>query len=707
MTSKIKTTLFTLILFLLPVAAILAVEGVLRLIHYGGSLDLFVLKKSGNVTEYVLNEHFPKRYFFHKGIKTPTPLSQTFSAHKDPSVYRVFCLGASTTQGFPYPPNGAYPAMLQNILSDLFPEKRIEVINCGITAITSHSVLDMEREILRKYRPDLLIIYTGQNEFYGVFGQASTLSLFKNRTLLHFFLKLQRSKLVLLTRNTLNDLFGKGIRAPEHSSKTLMSIMAKDIVIDLNGRVFENTLNQYYRNLAEMCRAAKKHQTPIMLCSLVDNRKDLPPFASKHCGNFSEKDTLKWNELCRNAAALLRQQRFEEAAEQLADALQIDSTYALTHYNLGRCYYALQQYDHARRHFQLAKDYDVIRFRAPSHFNSIIERVARTLDVPFVDCEKAFADASDHGIVGNNLLHEHVHPNLRGHLLIARTIAHTICDHALISDVWDWNTAQSDSAYAARCRLTKLDHEVAHYTIFRLTSQWPFTPEAGAVYQRLGDERTESLAKLLVDGGQKSLVELHLEYGDELLQQKAFAGAADEYQAALAIHPLALTCDLLGRLYLQKTELAFREKSDFAEAMASFEKGVAYFKEGLERWPDDLEMNFNLGLLYFMRTDETDNAVRQFCKVLELQPEHKNAHKLLIESYTRQREFQKAKFLSQKAIQLYPDDARFYTDLGIIFLLENNLDEAKKWLSTAAGMNDTKAKHFLLQVQDNLKQSVK
>jgi tetratricopeptide (TPR) repeat protein len=708
--SQTKTKLFTLVLFLIPLLFILALEGALRLFNYGGSLDLFVLKKTGDYTEFVLNENFTKRYFFQKGVKTPVPLSQTFPAQKDSSTYRIFCLGASTTQGFPYPPNGAYPALLQDILAGLFPAKKVQVLNCGITAITSPSVLDMEREILRKYQPDLIVVYTGHNEFYGVFGQASTFSLFNNRALLQCFLQMQRSKLFLLMRNTLNDLFGKRIERGIHNqSNTLMSIMAKDVGIDLESRVFQNTEEQYQENLADMCRIAQKHHTNIMLCNLVDNEKDLPPFASKHRKDFAAQDTSDWHEVMKRAQNFQNAGQYQDAVHEYTNALKIDSTFALTHFQLGQCYNALSDYNNAKEHFALAKDYDTIRFRAPSSFNEIINKVAKSHHVPLIDDVNSFDQQSSGGIPGENLFFEHVHPKLPGYLLIARTIAEAMSQNGLISKNWDWSLNKADSTYLAMSHLTLLDHEVANYTIFRLMSQWPFPPKnAQAVYQRIGSERTEELAKSLVDGGKKSLVELHLEYGNEFHQKNEFENAAAEYQAALAIFPLATTYDRLGRLYLRKTEIAFRDRQDFNDAALSFNQGLYYFSEGLKRWPHDVEMNFNLGLLYVLRADETDAAVRQFLKVLELQPGNKNSYTLLTELYIRRHDYGNAKTYLNKAMQLFPEEARFCTDLGVVFLQENNLAEAEKWLDKAIRMNDdAKAKYYLNQVQTRMKEEKK
>ena len=701
-----KRRIFTLIVLMLPLIFLIFIESMLRLFHYGGNPDLFELRTTGDYTEYVLNGNFTRRYFFQKGINTPVPLSQTFPARKDSTAFRIFCLGASTTQGFPFPPNAAYPAILQNILSSAVPNKKIQVLNCGITAITSHSVLDMEREILQKYQPDLLIIYTGHNEFYGVFGQASTLALFKSRTLLQGFLRMQRCRLVLLLRNIINDLFGKTIeRGMQHESNTLMSIMAKDISIGFKGKVFLRTENQYMKNLVELCVLAKKHHTDIMLCNLIDNEKDLPPFSSKHIAGFTEQDTASWQESMQQAQDFQNASRYQHAITQYKNALALDSLYALTHYKLAQCYYALNNYTDARTHFKLAKDYDAIRFRAPSSFNRLIARVADEQHVPVIDVRSAFENRSTGRIPGHSLLYEHVHPNLQGYLLIAETIAEKMRETGTVSRFTDFGLKEPAGLKSALRNMTVLDVELANYRIFRLMSQWPFPETDGEpVYKRIGNEKTEELAREMVDGGKKSVVELHLEYGNEFHQRNELAQAVREYEAALAISPLDVTYNRLGRVYLRMAEMAFRDRNNYSDALSAYQTSLHYFTEGLKRWPDHIELNFNLGLLYLIRSDKADSAKIQMIKVIQLEAGHKNAYKLLAELTIRQRDDRTAKKYLMKAVQLFPDDEQLCTDLGIVFMHENNLSESERWLRKAIRIkDDAKAKFYLKQIQQRLK----
>jgi len=692
--SRRKRIAFTAAMLTIPFLLTVILELGLRLFDYGGNLDLFVKEERGNSSEYVLNKNVVNRYFFRKGIKTPIPHSERFAVKKDSATYRIFCLGASTTQGFPYPPNAAFPAMLKNILSTLHPDRQIEVINCGITAITSHSVLDMGREILEKYQPDLLVLYTGHNEFYGALGQASRLSLFENRTMMQAFLRMQRSRVVLMARNILIGLFGERLTRENVIDRTV----AKETGIRFDSPLFRRTEKHFQANLEDMVAAARQAGTDIMLSTLVSNQSDRAPFASLHSESLTSADSLRWSELVQGANDHKIHGRFEQAAHLLEQALRIDSSFAQMHFMLAECYEALQQPELAQHHFSLACDLDVIRFRAPSTFNRIILETGEKYQVAVADLERTFMEASE-GVIGNNLILEHVHPNQQGYLLIAKAVAATMADRGMLRQSWDWTNDKPDSVYLAMSHLTDLDREVVNYRVYRLTTHWPFSGEGS--YERVGNERTEQLAKALVDEGHGSLVEAHLDLGLEYYHQNELDKALAEYKAALAIEPVCETYSRIGLLYAKKTERAYRVSKDYESASENYRHGLAYFKKGLERCPDNLNLNLNIGLLYGLRNDKTDSALTYLRKALELDGSHKNALRQIGQLYVRRGELEKAESHFQRAIQRHPNQAEFHRSLGMVYARQNDLARAESLINQALELkpNDALAKHFLNQIK--------
>ena len=127
----------------------------------------------------------------HEEIFDITPRSNTF---------RVVCLGGSTTAGFPFEINATFPFQLQFRLRNALLDNWVEVINLGISAVNSYTVLDLMPEVL-EIEPDLVLIYMGHNEYYGALGVGSTQSVSRNRHLVKAYLALRKLRFFQLMEN--------------------------------------------------------------------------------------------------------------------------------------------------------------------------------------------------------------------------------------------------------------------------------------------------------------------------------------------------------------------------------------------------------------------------------------------------------------------------------------------------------------------------
>ena len=90
-----------------------------------------------------------------------------FLKRKEPGTFRIFCVGGSTTRGWPFHERLSYPFLLNLELKDLFPHKKIEVINAGTSATDSWSDVHLVRQIMN-YDPNLILIYEGRNEVWNI-----------------------------------------------------------------------------------------------------------------------------------------------------------------------------------------------------------------------------------------------------------------------------------------------------------------------------------------------------------------------------------------------------------------------------------------------------------------------------------------------------------------------------------------------------------
>ena len=89
---------------------------------------------------------------------------ESFSASKSPTEFRVFCLGGSTVQGRPFKIETSFTTWLEISLQAADPSRQWQVVNCGGISYASYRLVPILREVL-DYQPDLVVLYTGHNEF--------------------------------------------------------------------------------------------------------------------------------------------------------------------------------------------------------------------------------------------------------------------------------------------------------------------------------------------------------------------------------------------------------------------------------------------------------------------------------------------------------------------------------------------------------------
>ncbi len=80
------------------------------------------------------------------------------------------------------------------MLSRQYPETNFEVITAAMPAINSHVVLQIAKDCTR-YKPDLFIVYLGNNEVVGPYGAGTVFTpLSANISLIRFGIALKINK---------------------------------------------------------------------------------------------------------------------------------------------------------------------------------------------------------------------------------------------------------------------------------------------------------------------------------------------------------------------------------------------------------------------------------------------------------------------------------------------------------------------------------
>ncbi|WP_308991281.1 hypothetical protein QLS71_001595 [Mariniflexile litorale] len=444
-----KKTVFKIISISLPFLIILIIEVGLRSFGYGDNYQLFNKVKVENRPEYlIMNSDISKKYFKNEGFHSDNQ-SDLFLRTKTDSTFRIFVQGASTVVGFPFYHGGSFPRMLKQRLSETFPGKNIEVVNTGITAVNSYTLWDLTDKIIEQ-KPDLVIIYAGHNEYYGALGVGSSSSFGSHPVIVRSYLFLKNFRFFQLLDNTYTKFLSQKKDTPKVGETTLMEVMAKEQRIALNSEVFQAGINQFEDNLEKILNTYKKKNIPVIISTIVSNEKDIKPFISD-----SIEDTKKFTKALN---------------EGNLEANKLAQNNGMAAYTLGRFYLNKNQ-DTAKKYLHLAKELDFLRFRAPEKINDVIVNLAKKHHCSLVDMKAIFLSHSEKGIIGDELLTEHLHPNIKGSFIMADAFYNKIKELKYLSN---WDNYISYTEAFEDIPITQIDSLRGKFLIDDLKNSWPY-----------------------------------------------------------------------------------------------------------------------------------------------------------------------------------------------------------------------------------------
>lgn len=188
------------------------------------------------------------------------------------------------------------------------------------------------------------------------------------------------------------------------------------------------------------------------------------------------------------------------SSEEFDRAVEIDDAHAEGHFLRAQALDRLERYPEARQAYLAAKDRDELRFRAPEAYNKIIREVAHQQLAQVVEVQEAFVREARDGIVGTDLMLEHLHPNLRGYFVLADAFHEALRAEEMFGP-WDkWITR--DLAWE-EIPVTEVDRLYGEYRIRHLTSDWPFSKRRERFRIGPAARRVERIAQKYYRGSYK------------------------------------------------------------------------------------------------------------------------------------------------------------------------------------------------------------
>ncbi|MBN2200935.1 tetratricopeptide repeat protein [bacterium] len=500
--TRSRKILFSLLLAIIPFLILGLVEAGLRVFHYGDDTRLFITAAEELPQYFRVNPKVARRFFYMQSV-LPTAPKDLFLKTKPENGLRLFVLGESSAAGFPYGNNLTFSRILHARLAEALPDRRVEVVNLGMSAISTYAMIDFMPELLRQ-KPDAILVYAGHNEFYGAMAVASMESLGRNPGLVRTYLKLERFKLFLALRDGIGKVRVRMIlknrkdALPEENI-TLMERIVADEEIPYKSPLYEKGRRQFESNLSAIVRAASGQGVPVVLSELVSNVRDQAPFAS------IETDT-----------ALSAKRAFEQA----------------------RQFESLGRFAEAKEEYLNAKDRDAVRFRASEEWNTVIRSLADELKCPIVPMKSRFESASPNGLIGDVLMADHLHPNADGFFLMADAFFETLKRNRMFAQ--KWAEGRSPAEWRKDWGMTALDSAYADMGIRYLKNGWPFRPKTGAHTGLAGvrpSTAAESLAVEIVSLRKKTLEAGHVQLARRYERSGEWMKAFAEYRALAATIP--------------------------------------------------------------------------------------------------------------------------------------------------------------------------
>lgn len=643
----------------LPALVLGGLEAGLRLAGYGYPTSFFLRRTINGQPVWVENWQFGWRFFPRALARSPYPL--VMAQAKPADTIRIFVLGESAALGVPAPEFG-FGRVLEVLLQERFPDRKVEVINVSMVAINSHVLLPIARECARR-QGDLWVIYMGNNEVIGPFGAHALLGpAAPPRWSVQTIVALKTSRLV----QGLDAALAAATAQPEQPPQWQGMRMWRAAIGRDDPRI--RRVHEHFRaNLRAVLNVARQAGTPVVLCTVGCNLKHCSPFASLHRRGLTSAELANWAQAFQAGWAAETNGLFGQAVAHYRQAQALDDRFAELHFRLGTCYLALGQTNEARHHFQQAKDEDALQFRPDSRLNEIIRQQARQAQwVRLLDAEALFAQHSPEGIPGRELFYEHVHLTPAGSYLLARATAE-LADPILAPSHRSGTAAPAPWLSQTECeqRLGLTDWGRLQMLEFvqELISTPPFTSQSihsnqvqwlRAEQRRLRPAR--STAGLRAALAQVQAAVQRRPQDPELLKVLApmleaaedRAGAEQCWrrvteltpQAAVPYLNLALVLRRQGRdaEAIQAYRECLRRNSEHPEAHGDLgalllqhnqpQAALPHLRFLVQRQPHSVDGRFLLGQA-LLRIGRRTEALRQFQEVLSLKPDHAEAQRLV------------------------------------------------------------------------------
>jgi hypothetical protein len=331
---------------------------------------------------------------------------------------RVLVFGASAAYGEMYSAFSAFPGIAEAMLRRS-TEVPIEVLNLSHGGMGSRQVGEMVFRVLEHGQADLLVIYTGNNEFHELRALKARSERYNAKAEM-----LRRRLSASFLYRQLREWFipTEEILAPPEGEEWL-PVGRMDVTVDDDDRALGVAL--YGEHLRDIVLAAREHKVPILLTTVASNLRDHLDHGTS--GKLSQTGERALHDLEGMVDKIPAARFAAEAAKRLSD---IDTEEGL--HKLGNLYLRAKLPLAAKDAFE-RKELAALRPMTSNRaMRNTVKHIGTKYGVPVCDLEASLSEVARDGIPGNDVFIDHCHPNADGHQQLGLALARCIANEDLL-----------------------------------------------------------------------------------------------------------------------------------------------------------------------------------------------------------------------------------------------------------------------------------
>ncbi|MDG3005748.1 tetratricopeptide repeat protein [Paludisphaera mucosa] len=355
----------------------------------------------------------------------PRAISAADSASQaDVSPVRILVIGESSARGEPYNPWLSVGQIVGWQLESVLPGRRVEVevwATGGATLESAHQQLAG-----LTYRPDLLILFSGHNEFQARYAWSRNPPYYLDE----FAARPERDLVERLLRRS--PFCGLVLETLDRQRVDLVpeAVVTRQLVDrpTCTADEADSLLADFERRLEAIASYAETLGTQAVFVVPASNDGGFEPSRS-----FLPVETPR--EAREAFAGRFGRIRDRETADPAAAAagyrelIREQPGFAESHFRLARLLEREGRFAEARDHFVAAREADGTPLRCPQAFRMAYHDTAeRHPGLILLDGPRILEAASAHGILDDRLFHDAQHPTFRGYLALAQGLLEMLRD---------------------------------------------------------------------------------------------------------------------------------------------------------------------------------------------------------------------------------------------------------------------------------------